>query len=57
MDPAFKRGSVLLHGMFIQMSGLPGSGESTIAKLLRQSIGGVVIDYDVIRSSLLEDNS
>jgi predicted kinase len=45
-----------LHGVFIQMSGAPGSGKSTMAKLLRESIGGAVIDHDVIRSSLLEDN-
>ena len=42
--------------LFIQMSGAPGSGKSTMAKLLQQSIGGVVIDHDVIRSSLLQDN-
>jgi predicted kinase len=39
--------------LFIQMSGAPGSGKSTIARLLGQSIGGVVIDHDVLRSSLL----
>ncbi|KAJ4204317.1 hypothetical protein NW767_004510 [Fusarium falciforme] len=38
------------------MSGAPGSGKSTIARLLRQSIGGVVIDHDVLRSSLLGDS-
>ncbi|KAJ3542001.1 hypothetical protein NM208_g4327 [Fusarium decemcellulare] len=40
--------------LFIQMSGAPGSGKSTIARLLRTSIGGVIIDHDVLRSSLLE---
>ncbi|CAK7268428.1 hypothetical protein SEPCBS57363_003088 [Sporothrix epigloea] len=39
---------------FIQMSGAPGSGKSTLAKLIRPSIGGVIIDHDVLRSSLLE---
>ncbi|KAJ0348774.1 hypothetical protein COL154_013702 [Colletotrichum chrysophilum] len=38
------------------MSGAPGSGKSTMARLLRQSIGGLVIDHDVFRSSLLEFN-
>ncbi|KAM0435928.1 hypothetical protein ACHAPT_002820 [Fusarium lateritium] len=38
------------------MSGAPGSGKSTIASLLRHSIGGVVIDHDVLRSSLLQDS-
>jgi predicted kinase len=42
--------------VFIQMSGAPGSGKSTMAKLLQQSTGGLVIDHDVIRSTLLEDN-
>ena len=42
------------HKLFIQMSGTPGSGKSTIAALLRQRIGGVVIDHDVLRSSLFE---
>ena len=42
------------HKLFIQMSGAPGSGKSTIAALLRRWIGGVVIDHDVLRSSLLE---
>ncbi|KAK4147260.1 P-loop containing nucleoside triphosphate hydrolase protein [Dichotomopilus funicola] len=43
--------------VFIQMSGAPGSGKSTLARLLRQSLGGVVLDHDVLRSSLLEDTN
>ncbi|KAI9826025.1 MAG: hypothetical protein M1826_006823 [Phylliscum demangeonii] len=42
--------------LFIQMSGAPGAGKSTVAGLLAPSIGGVVIDHDIIRSSLLESN-
>lgn len=38
------------------MSGAPGSGKSTMANLLAESIDGVVIDHDVIKSTLLEDN-
>lgn len=56
IDQTFGKGSVPSRGVFIQMSGAPGSGKSTMAKLLRQSIGGLVIDHDVIRSSLLEDS-
>ncbi|KAI0118321.1 hypothetical protein GGR51DRAFT_212156 [Nemania sp. FL0031] len=41
---------------FIQMSGAPGSGKSTIARLLRPSLSGVIIDHDVLRSSLLESD-
>ena len=44
------------HKLFIQMSGAPGSGKSTIARLLGQSIGAVVIDHDVLRSTLLESD-
>ncbi|KAK5994472.1 hypothetical protein PT974_04947 [Cladobotryum mycophilum] len=36
------------------MSGAPGSGKSTTAELLRPSIvGAVVIDHDIIRSTIL----
>ncbi|KAJ2966061.1 hypothetical protein NQ176_g10322 [Zarea fungicola] len=42
--------------LLIQMSGAPGSGKSTVATILRQRIGGVVINHDVIRSSLLESS-
>lgn len=44
------------HNLIIQMSGAPGSGKSTIARLLGRSIGGVVIDHDVLRSTLLESD-
>ncbi|KAF4450410.1 P-loop containing nucleoside triphosphate hydrolase [Fusarium austroafricanum] len=43
--------------LLIQMSGAPGSGKSTVAKLLRPSIGGIVIDHDVLRSAILESGS
>lgn len=38
------------------MSGAPGSGKSTIARLLGNSISGVVIDHDIFRSTLLESD-
>ncbi|KAK6860646.1 hypothetical protein PG995_004282 [Apiospora arundinis] len=41
--------------VLIQMSGAPGAGKSTMAKLIQRSTGGLVIDHDIIRSSLLED--
>jgi predicted kinase len=41
--------------LFIQMSGAPGSGKSTVARLLGPSIGGLVIDHDLLRSRLLDD--
>ncbi|KAG4429984.1 hypothetical protein IFR05_014534 [Cadophora sp. M221] len=43
--------------LFIQMSGAPGSGKSTMAKKLGCSIDGVIIDHDILRSSFLEANT
>jgi predicted kinase len=40
--------------LFIQMSGAPGSGKSTLSSLLSKSIDAVIIDYDVIKSYFLE---
>jgi predicted kinase len=42
--------------ILIQMSGCPGSGKSTMANLLGQSINGVVIDHDLIRSFFLDND-
>lgn len=42
--------------VLIQMSGAPGSGKSTMARLLRPclaSAGAVVVDHDVLRSAFL----
>jgi predicted kinase len=39
------------------MSGAPGSGKSTLARLLRPSIGGIIIDHDILRSTLLESST
>jgi predicted kinase len=38
------------------MSGAPGSGKSTVANLLAQSIDGVVINHDLIKSFFLEND-
>lgn len=46
-----------LQKLFIQMSGAPGSGKSTMARLLARFINNtVVIDHDILRSSFLESN-
>jgi predicted kinase len=45
----------MMKKVIIQMSGAPGSGKSTLAKMLGQSIdGAVIIDHDVLRSTLLD---
>lgn len=41
----------------IQMSGAPGSGKSTIANLLAQSIDAVVVKHDLIKAFFLESNT
>ncbi|KAI1878342.1 uncharacterized protein JN550_000524 [Neoarthrinium moseri] len=38
---------------FIQMSGAPGAGKSTVANLLSQSIDGVVVNHDLLKSFFL----
>ena len=39
---------------FLQMSGVPGSGKSTVARAVSSMTGGIVIDHDVTKSALLE---
>ncbi|MEZ4870013.1 MAG: ATP-binding protein [Caldilineaceae bacterium] len=40
--------------IFVQMSGAPGSGKTTLAHAIAQQTGAVVIDHDVTKSALLE---
>jgi predicted kinase len=42
--------------VFIQMSGAPGSGKTTLARAIAPQIGALVIDHDVSKSALLEAN-
>ena len=39
--------------LFIQMSGAPGSGKSTLARLLAHSVDGVILNHDILRSTVL----
>jgi len=43
--------------LVIQMSGVPGSGKSTLGKLLGQAIDAIVIDHDLLRSFFLDNNN
>lgn len=38
---------------FVQMSGAPGSGKTTVANAIAEATGAVIIDHDVTKSALL----
>ncbi len=38
---------------FVQMSGFPGSGKSTLSRQIAKRTGAVVIDHDIVKSALL----
>lgn len=40
----------------LQMAGIPGSGKSTLAKEISKHIDVVVIDRDIIKTSMMESN-
>jgi predicted kinase len=42
--------------VFVQMSGAPGAGKTTVARAVARRIGAIVIDHDVTKSGLLEAN-
>lgn len=39
---------------FLQMSGFPGSGKSTVARRVAKHTGAVIIDHDVVKTALME---
>jgi predicted kinase len=39
---------------FLQMSGVPGSGKSTLARAISKNTGAIVIDHDIVKSTLLD---
>jgi predicted kinase len=39
---------------FVQMSGFPGSGKSTLARQIAKRTEAVIIDHDIVKSSLLQ---
>jgi predicted kinase len=42
--------------VFVQMSGVPGAGKTTVARAIAPSIDAIVIDHDVTKSALLSAN-
>jgi predicted kinase len=40
--------------LLIQMSGAPGSGKTTLAKLLAKAIDAIIIDHDLLKTFFLE---
>lgn len=38
---------------FIQMSGFPGSGKSTLSRQIAKRTGAIIIDHDIVKSALL----
>jgi predicted kinase len=43
----------VVRQVFIQMSGAPGSGKTTVANEIARHIGAVIIDHDITKSALL----
>lgn len=39
---------------FLQMSGFPGSGKSTLSRYISKKTNVIVIDHDIVKSALLE---
>ena len=38
---------------FIQMSGFPGSGKSTLSRKIAERTGAIIVDHDIIKSAVL----
>ncbi len=39
---------------FLQMSGVPGAGKSTLARAISKRTGAIVIDHDLVKTALLD---
>jgi predicted kinase len=45
---------MMAQQFYLQMSGVPGSGKSTVAAAVAEATDGVIIDHDITKSALLE---
>lgn len=41
--------------MIIQMSGVPGSGKSTLSRMFAKEINAIIIDHDIVKSPMVGD--
>jgi predicted kinase len=55
MDICYTQDMLPQRKLIIQMSGAPGSGKSTLAKSLAESLNGLVISHDFVKSFFLEN--
>ena len=39
---------------FIQMSGFPGSGKSTLSRQIAKQLDAIIVDHDIVKSSLMK---
>ncbi|MFJ7934717.1 AAA family ATPase [Sporosarcina sp. NPDC096371] len=39
---------------FLQMSGFPGSGKSTLSRIIAKSTDAIIIDHDIVKSAILK---
>lgn len=39
---------------FLQMSGFPGSGKSTLSRHIAKRLNAVIVDHDIVKSSLMK---
>ncbi|MEK4486998.1 AAA family ATPase [Psychrobacillus sp. FSL H8-0484] len=39
---------------FLQMSGFPGAGKSTLARMIARNTNAVIVDHDIVKSALLK---
>ncbi len=54
LPPSLQAGETRVASVLVQMSGVPGTGKSTLAAALGDHAGLAVLDTDVVKSALLD---